>query len=181
MMMHRKHVAHDFELNLTPIIDCFVTLICFLLLSATYVNLVGLDAKVPIAVPASSAKADTEPKFKLELLVKSNGLELTASGAGDASGKRFIANAKGSPDLASLHAALLKVKNARPKEYSIHFTSEVEMDYERLVRFMDATRNLGPNDGVFAFTDERNGKVMKADTLFPDFVIANLGATQGKK
>ena len=178
MFARKKHFAHEFELNLTPIIDCFVTLICFLLLSTTYVNLVGLDAKVPISVPFSSAASDNEPKFKLDLVVKANTIELEASGAGPASGKKSIANIGGKPDLVTLHAALLKVKNERPKEFSIYFTSQVEMDYEQLVHFMDTTRNLDPKDGVFAFTDERNGHTVKVDTLFPDFVLANLAAKQ---
>ncbi|MBI3555685.1 MAG: biopolymer transporter ExbD [Deltaproteobacteria bacterium] len=180
MFHSKKHVAHDFELNLTPIIDCFVTLICFLLLSTTYVNLVGLDAKVPISVPASSAKADNEPKFKLELVVKANAIELDASGAGPASGRKTISNVAGKPDFVGLHAALVKIKNERPKEFSLYFTSQVEMDYELLVRFMDTTRNLDAKDGVFAFTDERNGHTVKVDTLFPDFVLANLAAQTAK-
>ncbi len=180
MFVRKKHVAHDFELNLTPIIDCFVTLICFLLLSTTYVNLVGLDAKVPISVPSSSAKADTAPKFKLELIVKANAMELDASGAGTASGRKVLANIGGKPDFAALHAVLVKVKNERPKEFSIYFTSHVEMDYEQLVRFMDTTRNLTAQDGVFAITDERNGHTVKVDTLFPDFVLANLAAQTTK-
>lgn len=177
MFVKRGHGAHDFELNLTPIIDCFVTLICFLLLSATYVNLVGLDAKVPMAVLASSAAAQKdEPKFKLDLHVTSKGLELSASGAGALSGKKFIAGR--TPDsLAQLHNELVKIKKARPKEFSINFNSSVDMPYEELVRLMDVTRNLDPaKDGELSITDERNGKPVKVDLLFPDFIIANLNA-----
>ena len=181
MFAKRKLVSHEFELNLTPIIDCFVTLICFMLLSATYVNLVGMDAKVPVAVPASAAAATKEPKFKIELKVNAKGLELLASGAGNASGKKFIGMLKqetnGSRyDLASLHNELVKIKRERPKEYSINFNAGVDMPYEELVRFMDATRNLSPADGTFAFTDDRNGTEVKVDVLFPDFVIAGLAA-----
>ena len=177
--MSRKHVAHDFELNLTPIIDCFVTLICFLLLSTTYVSLVGLDAKVPIAVPASSVKANTEPKFKLELNIKAGGSEIVAMGASEASGRHFVPNIGGKADLKQIHAQLVRVKNKRPKEFSIHFRSDIEMPYEDLVGLMDTARNLIPEDKVASVTDERNGKTVKMDVLFPDFIIANLAATGG--
>lgn len=172
----RQHAAHDFELNLTPIIDCFVTLICFLLLSATYVNLVGMDAKVPIAVPSSSVKTDNEQKFKLELIAKSNGVEIVASNAGSASGKRWIPHIAALPDFASIHRELVKVKTERPKELSINFNTETDMPYEQLVRFMDTTRNLLKTDPNFQVTDERNGKVLKMDVLFPDFVMSGLAA-----
>jgi biopolymer transport protein ExbD len=172
-MSRRHHASHEFELNLTPIIDCFVTLICFLLLSTTYVNLVSLDAKVPISVPTTAAQAekDDKPKFKLELNVKKTGMELMITGAGDLSGKRTIAL----KDYKTLHAELVKVKHQKSKEFSIHFTSEIDMPYEELVRYMDTTRNLEPSDGIFTITDERNGQTVKVDTLFPDFVMANLG------
>lgn len=186
-MFKKKHAAaHDFELNLTPIIDCFVTLICFMLLSATYVNLVGMDAKVPVAVPASSAEAKKEPKFKLELNVKNAGLELLVSGAaGGLNGRKFWPAHKTSIDgsrfdLKALHAELVRIKHQHPKEFSLHFNAGVDMPYEELVRFMDTTRNLAPADGSFAFTDERNGQPVKVDLLFPDFVIAGLAAPEGK-
>lgn len=179
-MSKRQHVAHDFELNLTPIIDCFVTLICFLLLSATYVNLVGMDAKVPIAVPSSAVKEDDKPKFKLELNLKASSAEIMASNAGAASGKKVVPNVAGKPDYAAIHRELVRVKHERPKEFSVHFTSEIEMPYEELVRLMDTTRNLTPTDGTFDLTDERNGKVLKMDVLFPDFVMAGLAA-EGKR
>jgi biopolymer transport protein ExbD len=184
MMLKRGHAAHDFELNLTPIIDCFVTLICFLLLSATYVNLVGMDAKVPVAVATSSTAADNEPKFKLELTIRRDGIELNATGAGKATGRKHIANLKGALvpyDLVALHNELVRIKHERPKEFSINFNSAIDMKYEDLVRFMDVTRNLDPKDGNFTMVDERNGKTMKVDVLFPDFVISNLGAVaEGK-
>lgn len=184
MFARKQQVSHDFELNLTPIIDCFVTLICFMLLSATYVNLAGMDAKVPVAVPASSAAAQKEPKFKIELTVKNSGLELAASGAGSLSGKKAFAMTKepvnGSRyDLNALHVELVKLKKAYPKEFSIHFNAAVDMPYEELVRFMDTTRNLLPTDGTFTITDDRNGNQVKVDLLFPDFVIAGLAA-EGK-
>lgn len=177
MFAKRAHTAHDFELNLTPIIDCFVTLICFLLLSTTYVNLVGLDAKVPVAVPASSAAADDKPKFKLELVVKANGFELSASSAGAMSGKKTIAAHGAKPtdaELAQLHDELVKIKRQFPKEFSINFNTQLDMNYEDLVRFMDATRNFTAKDGTLTFTDERNGKTVKVDLLFPDFVMEKL-------
>jgi biopolymer transport protein ExbD len=179
-MSKREHAAHDFELNLTPIIDCFVTLICFLLLSATYVSLVGLEAKVPMAVLASQAKEDNTPKFKLELNVTAKGMELTATAAGSASGKKVIPNVAGKNDIAGLHAILVKIKAERPKELSIHFTSAVDMPYEDLVRLMDTSRNLDAKDGTFAVTDERNGHTVKMDVLFPDFVMDGLAARSGK-
>lgn len=173
MFVKRQHASHDFELNLTAIIDCFVTLICFLLLSATYVNLVGLDAKVPIAVASASVSNDKEPKFKLELVINSvNAMELQVSGAGSLSGKKKFAG----KDLTGLHNELVRIKKAYPKEFSIHFTSNIDMAYEELIKYMETTRNLDDKDGLITTVDERNGKPLKVDLLFPDFVLANLGA-----
>jgi len=172
MSMHKKrHVAHDFELNLTPIIDCFVTLICFLLLSATYVNLTGLDAKVPVVVTTTaSAEKQEKEKFKLELNITKKGMELVTTGAGSLNGKKMFA----AKNYAGLHEELVKIKKSHPKEFSIYFNSQVEMPYEELVRYMDTSRNIGDKDGTFTFKDERNGQPVKVDVLFPDFVMAGL-------
>ncbi|HRK02082.1 MAG TPA: biopolymer transporter ExbD [Oligoflexia bacterium] len=178
MFHKRAHTAHDFELNLTPIIDCFVTLICFMLLSTTYVALVGLDAKVPLAVPASAPEAQRkDPTFKLDLVYRKNGIDISAVGAGSLSGKRSVPHIAGKPDLTTLHDTLVKIKKERPKEFTIHFNSDIDMAYADLVFLMDATRNLDPKkDGEIKVTDERNGKVMLMDVLFPDFIIGGLSA-----
>lgn len=177
MFHKRAHAAHDFELNLTPIIDCFVTLICFMLLSTTYVALVGLDAKVPLAVPASAPEAQRKETFKLELTYNKNSMELVATGAGSQSGKRVFSHVQGKPDLIGLHDTLVKIKKERPKEFTLNFNSNVDMPYADLVFLMDATRNLDPKkDGEIKVTDERNGKTMIMDVLFPDFVIGGLAA-----
>jgi biopolymer transport protein ExbD len=176
MFAKKKHTAHDFELNLTPIIDCFVTLICFLLLSSTYVALVGMEAKVPVAVPSSNVKTDNEPKFKLELNVKNNGVELISQGAGSANGKKFFPLVNKEHDFVAIHNELVRIKKERPKEFTIHFQPQVEMDFEKLVKFMDTTRNLTLQDGKILTSDERNGSQVALDVLFPDFVIAGLSA-----
>ena len=172
MFVKKKHAVHDFELNLTPIIDCFVTLICFLLLSATYVNLVGMDAKVPVTVTQKASESQPEKeKFKIDLNIKKDGsIALAIVGAGSLSGQKNFA----AKDYKSLHDELVRVKKEHPKEFSIYFASAIDMPYEELVRYMDTTRNLDPADGTFTFKDERNGTAVKVDLLFPDFVMAGL-------
>lgn len=171
-MFRKKHVlAHEFEMNLTPIIDCFVTLICFLLLSATYVNLVTMEAKVPVAVAQAKTTSDQKPKFKLQLTAKASGFEIALTHSSGNVNKSTIAH---DATLAGLHHELLKIKRTYPTEYSVHFNSQIEMPYEQLVRIMEVSRNFDTKDEAITVDDPKTGQKMKIDLLFPDFIVADL-------
>ncbi len=56
----------DTELNIVPIIDCFVMLICFLLFTAAFTQLVFLEAKFASATAAAADKSRSElDQFRL--------------------------------------------------------------------------------------------------------------------
>jgi len=70
---HRRQIRKPAELLLVPMIDIFTVLVTFLLMTAVFsrITIVELD------LPSSAAAKVTEPVFRLEVVVRKEGLELT--------------------------------------------------------------------------------------------------------
>ena len=73
LMPRRKPPAKPVELMLVPMIDIFSVMITFLLMTAVFsrISIIQLD------LPSAAAGAPTEPAFRLEVMVRKEGLELT--------------------------------------------------------------------------------------------------------
>src|SRR5438132_14332409 len=74
--MHRKHrrpLRKATELMLVPMIDIFTVLVTFLLMTAVFsrITIVELD------LPSSQNTSVTVPTFRLEVIVRKEGFELT--------------------------------------------------------------------------------------------------------
>jgi hypothetical protein len=74
--MHRKHrrpVRKPTELLLVPMIDIFTVLVTFLLMTAVFsrITIVELD------LPSSQSTTASAPRFRLEVIVRKEGFELT--------------------------------------------------------------------------------------------------------
>src|SRR5437867_3571523 len=99
---HRRPMRKPTELLLVPMIDIFTVLVTFLLMTAVFsrITIVELD------LPSASASA-APPQFRLEVIVKKEGFELT-------NGSSLIATipkVNGEYDLASLGKLVLSLKH----------------------------------------------------------------------
>src|SRR5260221_11337005 len=82
------------ELLLVPMIDIFTVLVTFLLMTAVFSRIVVMQIDLPSSVSAKPA----EPKFRLEVIVRQDGFELS-------DGKQAIATIRkvsGASDLKAL-------------------------------------------------------------------------------
>src|SRR5215472_12269704 len=95
------------ELLLVPMIDIFTVLVTFLLMTAVFSRIVVMQIDLP-----SSAAAPTpeEPKFRLEVIVRQDGYELSDSK--DVIGT--IPKVNGAYDLNALTERVLAVKREHP-------------------------------------------------------------------
>lgn len=74
MSHHHADTEQDFELNLAPIIDCFVVLITYLLVTASFLALGSLDVTLPnVADSANGEVAGSEPGLNLRLHLRGDG------------------------------------------------------------------------------------------------------------
>src|SRR5262249_60122436 len=69
---HRRPMRKPTELLLVPMIDIFTVLVTFLLMTAVFSRITIVELDLP-----SSASAASEPTFRLEVIVRHEGLELT--------------------------------------------------------------------------------------------------------
>ncbi len=140
-----EHV--DVELNIVPIIDCFVMLICFLLFTAAFTQLVFLEAKLASNTAAAADKSRAElDQFRLIVKLEDAGIRLTASGNRSARENIFIPNLGDTFDYKSLHRHVTQLKTKYPDRYSVDIEVKTKrqetVNYEKILKTIDAVRHL---------------------------------------
>jgi biopolymer transport protein ExbD len=121
------------ELLLVPMIDIFVVLVTFLLMTAVFSRITILELDLPSAASA----AVSEPAFRLEVIVRAQGLELTNGSALIAT----IPKKDGAYDLKALSELALALKRDYPDAAAASVLLEPEIEYDHLVQVMDAIRS----------------------------------------
>jgi biopolymer transport protein ExbD len=141
----------DTDLNIVPIIDAFVILICFLLFTAAFTQLVFLEAKLTSNTAAAAAKSRAElDQFRLVISFEDAGLRLTTTGSVVAKANVAIPKVEGEYDFATLHEHLIALKTEHPQRFSadIEFKNRQQeaVDYEKIVLAIDSIRHLSDEE-----------------------------------
>ena len=133
---HRKRrskVAQT-DLDMTIFMNLLMVLVPFLLLTAVFSRINILELTLPsVAKAATSA----DPKFRLEVIVRKIGLELT-------NGQVLIAaipNVDGAYDLATLSQMVVALKRDYPDANDASVLLEPEIEYDHLIQVMDTVRS----------------------------------------
>jgi biopolymer transport protein ExbD len=138
--MRRKHTRRrqrkPVELLLVPMIDIFTVLVTFLLMTAVFSRITILE----LDLPSSASKTVSTPAFRLEVIVRQQGLELTNGSALIAK----IPNLNGEYDLKSLSTIALSLKRDYPDTSAASVLLEPEIEYDHLIQVMDAIRTAEP-------------------------------------
>ena len=121
------------ELLLVPMIDIFTVLVTFLLMTAVFSRVAVMQIDLPSSVSAKPA----ELKFRLEVIVRQDGFELS-------DGKQSIATipkVNDAYDLNALTERVLAVKREHPTSEDVSVLSERKVPYDELIQAMDAIRS----------------------------------------
>ena len=120
------------ELNLVPMIDIFTVLVTFLLMTAVFSRITIVELDLP-----SGASASVEPpRFRLEVIVRKEGFELT-------NGSSLIATIPkkdGAYDLKTLGDLVLSLKRDYPESNDASVLLQPEIAYDHLIQVMDVVR-----------------------------------------
>jgi biopolymer transport protein ExbD len=121
------------ELMLVPMIDIFTVLVTFLLMTAVFsrITIVELD------LPSSASGGAGEPTFRLEVIIREEGFELTNGSALIAT----IPKLDGEYDLKTLSEFALALKRDYPDADDASVLLEPEIAYDHLIQAMDAIRS----------------------------------------
>ncbi len=121
---HRRPMRKPTELLLVPMIDIFTVLVTFLLMTAVFSRIVVMQIDLPSSVSAKPA----EPKFRLEVIVRQDGFDLS-------DGKQAIGTipkVSGEYDLNALTERVLAVKREHPTSEDASVLSERKVPYDEL-------------------------------------------------
>lgn len=154
--------GHGDDLMITPLLDLFVALIPFLILSVVLSRISVVDVKVskPVAVMQK-----TTSNFDLRLLIAGDTANI------ELNGKRVksIKMAAGWTD--ELHAELVGIKKLHIDEYQIKIEPASKSALEDIMGVMDAARHLKETDEAIIKKDGADGKPVKLKYLFPNVVL----------
>jgi len=147
MRTFAKEEHLDTELNIVPIIDCFVMLICFLLFTAAFTQLVFLEAKMTSNTAVAAQKSRSElDQFRLVITFEENSLRLATTGSESNKSNLVIPNTNGAYDFKTLHGHLINLKTQFPDRYSADIDFKMKqqnaMDYEKIMAAIDSVRHL---------------------------------------
>ena len=126
----RRSTRKPTELLLVPMIDIFTVLVTFLLMTAVFSRITILELDLSQGAPAA------EPSFRLEVIIRKDGLELT-------NGTTMIAaipKVNGEYDLKTLSQLALSLKQDYPDAENASVLPEPDILYDNLIQVMDAIR-----------------------------------------
>ncbi len=146
------------ELDITTFLNLMVVLIPFLLITAVFSRITILELNIPTSAGANQAN---KIKLTIEVIVREKGLEI-------GNGRRVIARfpkVDDEYDLQKLSEYLLKIKKNYPDKTDAIVLMESEIEYDYLVRVMDAVRSAEIKQG-----EELE---LQKIALFPDISIGD--------
>jgi biopolymer transport protein ExbD len=123
------------ELMLVPMIDIFTVLVTFLLMTAVFSRITILQLDLP---SSDSGSAPSPPEFRLEVIVRELGFELT-------NGNTLIATVPkvaGQYDYKTLTELALQLKRENPDVDDASVLMERQVKYDYLIQVMDAIRSV---------------------------------------
>jgi len=138
---------------MTTFLNLMVVLVPFLLITAVFSRITIVELSLP---SANSGAPPTDPGFRVEVIVRDEGLEITNGSAVIAA----IPNVDDEYDMARLSEYLMSLKRDHPEKDDASVLLEPDIPYDYLIRVMDVVRSAElPAEGeeepvrVALFTD----------------------------
>ncbi len=130
------------DLNITPIMNVFMILVPFLLLTAAFAHTAMVDLSLPV-----SSEPETEEEEKVDLNLR---VSVTESGlrveGNEAALERLPRLDDGSYDFGGLGRQLSEVREAHPDERMVIVAATPAIRYQSVVSVMDRCKSAGFNE-----------------------------------
>jgi biopolymer transport protein ExbD len=152
---YRRRQKEEPDLDMTTFLNLMVVLVPFLLITAVFsrITIVELD------MPSAQAAPPTEPTFRVEVVVREQGLEIM-------DGRQVIAaipKVDGDYDYEQLSEYLTAIKREYPAKDDASVLLEPDIEYDHLIQVMDAVRS----------TEQREGNTLRRAALFTAISIGD--------
>jgi biopolymer transport protein ExbD len=165
----RKRKEPAQRLNLIPILDAVFIFIFFLLMSANFIKIFEVQSDVPIV---SSTPPSNKKPLALTVKVYNSGLNVY-KGVPSRLIKKIPKNSEGEYDFESLHTYMIDLKKTYKTERSVVLEPIVDIEYDIIVKIMDAVRLLRKTDDAIYIKD-KDGMDNPAKYLFDKIVFGNI-------
>ena len=131
---YRRRSSEPADLDMTTFLNLMVVLVPFLLITAVFSRITIVELSLP---SSSGAAAPSEPSFRVEVIVRETGLEIT-------NGTQVIAAIPmldEKYDLDKLSEHVLALKQDHPSAEDATVLLEPDIEYDHLIAVMDVVRS----------------------------------------
>ena len=156
VMRHHHRGRNSYDLNVVPMIDMMVMLVCFLVFSAVFTRTTILELNFPTA---NAAVPDLPQGLQLEVVVRQAAIEIGDRNTGV---MKTLPSTDAGYDLNGLAEYLLLVKSKYQDKQDASVLLEPNIPYDTLVQVMDAVRVYAPK-----------GKNVVQTELFPQVSVGD--------
>lgn len=146
--LRRRNQEADDDLNITPVMNVFLILVPFLLLTAVFVNIAIVEFSLPSSNASAREQAEQRKNTVVTLLaITEEGFELKTKGRKFP----FIGKKDGAFDYQLLIERLQEVKELHAESEDIIIAPESTIKYNTIIQVMDRCRENGfPNISISA-------------------------------
>ncbi len=131
---YKRRVTEPTELDVTTFLNLMVVLVPFLLITAVFSRIAIVELDLPTSAGGSGSD---EPKFRVEVIVRDAGLEIT-NGTAVIAG---IPKVDGEYDMDTLAAHVRALKEDHPEANQASVLLEPAIPYDYLIQVMDVVRS----------------------------------------
>ena len=167
----RKSKKKDSKLNLIPILDAVFIFLFFLLMSTQFIKIFEISSDIPLISNEPPPKTKKKP-LALTVTIKKSGFVIS-SGIPSKIINNIRKTSEGKYDLATLHNYLVQLKKKNVKENSVILEPIIDLNYEEIIKIMDAVRLLKNTDDPI-FSKDKDGIDVQIKTLFHKIIFGNL-------
>jgi biopolymer transport protein ExbD len=146
---YRRRTTDPSELDMTTFLNLMVVLVPFLLITAVFSRITIVELSLPSSAAGGSEQMET--RFRVEVIVREQGLELT-------NGRALIATipkVRDEYDLEKLSEFVMSLKRDHPDTNDASVLLEPDIAYDHLIQVMDVVRSAtlpAPEGSEEAFT-----------------------------
>lgn len=137
--LNRENKYEEDNLNITPVMNVFLILVPFMLLTAVFVRISILEFSLPTSTEAGEAQQSQTNLVVTILAISEKGFELKTKGMKIA----FIEKTADNFDFQTLVEKLQKVKETHTQTEDIILAPQVSIKYDTIIKVMDRCRENG--------------------------------------
>jgi biopolymer transport protein ExbD len=130
---YKRRTGNTYEIDVTTFLNLMVVLVPFLLITAVFSRLTIVELNLP---SAAGGPASNESNFRVEVIVREQGMEISNGSATIAS----IPKKDGEYDLDSLSELIIELKRGYPDHEEASVLMEAHIPYDYLIQVMDIVR-----------------------------------------